>query len=504
MIEIKAEETEFAAKILVIGVGGAGNNAVNRMIDDGIIGVEFICVNTDKQQLNTCKAPTCIQIGEKSTRGLGAGANPAVGEQAAQENKDELADIIKDADMVFITCGMGGGTGTGAAPVIAEIAKGLGILTVGVVTKPFKLEGRKRMNNAMAGIEKLKANVDTLIIVPNDKLFEIIDRKTSMPDAFHKADEVLQQGVQGITDLINRPALINLDFADVCATMKDKGIAHIGIGVGEGDKKCLDAMKQAVASPLLETSMEGATHLIVNVSGNVGLMEVQEACELLEEIVGEDVDLIFGAMYDEDAGEVAMITVIATGLGEQVKAQQPNINIPYQQNVQRTSQQNMQRTPQQGYPQNTQRTSQQGYPQNTQRTPQQGYPQNIQRTPQQDYTQNIQRTPQQDYTQNMQDNMQSNVQSNMQSTMEQAVSDLFDYPLYPNMDTTSENTNMNANPYPDTTQQSMNTNTSVHRMPTGQNQATRRTTENSSAGNQSNNASKNIVMPEFMRKYYRK
>ena len=316
MIEIRAEESEFVAKILVIGVGGGGNNAVNRMIEDQIVGVEFICVNTDKQHLKNCKAPLCIQIGEKLTKGLGAGADPAVGEKAAQENMEELTNIVKGADMVFVTCGMGGGTGTGAAPVIAGIAKEMGILTVGVVTKPFTFENKVRMKNALAGIEKLKQNVDTLIVVPNDKLLEIVDRKTTMPEALHKADEVLQQGVQGITDLINIPSLINLDFADIRTAMKDKGIAHIGIGKGSGDQKCLDAVRQAVVSPLLDTSIESASHIIINVSGNVGIMEVQEAVSVVQEIAGDETNIIFGTTYDVDADDVATITVIATGLDD--------------------------------------------------------------------------------------------------------------------------------------------------------------------------------------------
>lgn len=267
MLEIRTNESEASAKILVVGVGGAGNNAVNRMIEENIQGVKFVCVNTDKQHLKNCKAPQCIQIGEKLTKGLGAGAQPEVGEKAAEENRDELTEIIQGNDMVFVTCGMGGGTGTGAAPVVAQIAKSLGILTVGIVTKPFKFEAKQRMNNAISGIERLKESVDTLIVIPNDKLLEIVDRRTTMPDALRKADEVLQQGVQGITDLINVPGLINLDFADVQTVMKDKGIAHIGIGFGGGDDKCIDAVKQAITSPLLETTIQGATHVIINISG---------------------------------------------------------------------------------------------------------------------------------------------------------------------------------------------------------------------------------------------
>ena len=249
MLEIKTNDAESAAKIIVVGVGGAGNNAVNRMIDESIDGVDFIGINTDKQALQLCKAPRLLQIGEKLTKGLGAGAKPEVGEKAAEENIEEITEALKGADMVFVTCGMGGGTGTGAAPVIAGISKQMGILTVGVVTKPFRFEAKARMVNAIGGIEKLKANVDTLIVIPNDKLLEIVDRRTTMPDALKKADEVLQQAVQGITDLINLPAIINLDFADVQTVMKDKGIAHIGIGSGKGDDKAADAVKMAVESP---------------------------------------------------------------------------------------------------------------------------------------------------------------------------------------------------------------------------------------------------------------
>ena len=316
MLEIMNNNTEVAAKILVIGVGGAGNNAVNRMIEEGIGGVEFVCVNTDKQHLKNCKASQCIQIGEKLTKGLGAGAKPEVGEKAAEENIEELTQIIKGADMVFVTCGMGGGTGTGAAPVVAGIAKGLGILTVGIVTKPFTFEHKVRMANAVAGIEKLKQNVDSLIVVPNDRLLEIVDRRTSMPEALKKADEVLQQGVQGITDLINLPALINLDFADVQTVMQDKGVAHIGIGVGTGEQKCLDAVHKAVSSPLLETKIQGASHVILNVSGDVSLIEVNEAATEVQLLAGENANIIFGAMYDETMQDQVVITVIATGLQE--------------------------------------------------------------------------------------------------------------------------------------------------------------------------------------------
>lgn len=316
MLEIRTNESDSTAKILVIGVGGAGNNAVNRMIEENIKGVEFVCVNTDNQHLKTCKAPTCLQIGEKLTKGLGAGAQPEVGAKAAEENREDLTEIIKGSDMVFVTCGMGGGTGTGAAPVVAQIAKELGILTVGIVTKPFKFETKARMNNAVSGIERLKENVDTLIVIPNDRLLEIVDRRTTMPDALRKADEVLQQGVQGITDLINVPGLINLDFADVQTVMKNKGVAHIGIGVGHGDDKCVEAVKQAITSPLLETTIEGASHVIINISGDISLIEANEAATFVQELAGESANIIFGAMYDESSPDQCTITVIATGLEE--------------------------------------------------------------------------------------------------------------------------------------------------------------------------------------------
>lgn len=314
MLEIMTNELETEAKIIVVGVGGAGNNAVNRMIDEVIAGVEFIGINTDKQALQLCKAPTVIQIGEKLTKGLGAGAQPEIGAKAAEENEEELREQLKGADMVFVTCGMGGGTGTGAAPVVARIAKEMGILTVGVVTKPFKFESKTRMLNAIQGIERLKENVDTLIVIPNDKLLEIVDRRTTFPEALKKADEVLQQSVQGITDLINVPALINLDFADVQTVMKDKGIAHIGIGTAKGDDKANEAVQKAVTSPLLETTIEGASHIIINIAGDIGLMEANEAASYVQELAGEGANIIFGARYDESEPDTCTITVIATGL----------------------------------------------------------------------------------------------------------------------------------------------------------------------------------------------
>ena len=314
MLEIKTSDSEAAAKIIVVGIGGGGNNAVNRMIEEQIAGVEFIGVNTDKQALQLCKAPTLVQIGEKLTKGLGAGAQPDVGKKAAEESSEEIANAIKGADMVFVTCGMGGGTGTGATPVVAKLAREMGALTVGVVTKPFVFESKARMNNAIAGIERLKETVDTLIVIPNDKLLEVVDRRTTMPEALKKADEVLQQGIQGITDLINVPSLINLDFADIQTVMTDKGIAHIGIGQGKGDDKALEAVKEAVASPLLDTTISGASHVIINISGDITLVDASDAAEYVQDLAGDDANIIFGAMYDDTKPDEATITVIATGL----------------------------------------------------------------------------------------------------------------------------------------------------------------------------------------------
>ena len=325
MLEIMTNEAESSAKIIVIGVGGAGNNAVNRMVEEAIGGVEFVGVNTDKQALTLCKAPTVVQIGEKLTKGLGAGAKPEIGEKAAEESIEEIKQVLQGADMVFVTCGMGGGTGTGAAPIVAGLAKEMGILTVGVVTKPFRFEAKTRMTNALTGIEKLKENVDTLIVIPNDRLLEIVDRRTTMPEALRKADEVLQQAVQGITDLINLPALINLDFADVQTVMIDKGIAHIGIGEGKGDVKAMDAVQQAVSSPLLETTIEGASHVIINVSGDISLMDANDAASYVQDLTGEDTNIIFGALYDDKEADYVRITVIATGLDDET-ARKPSVS----------------------------------------------------------------------------------------------------------------------------------------------------------------------------------
>ena len=303
------------ATIKVIGVGGAGNNAVNRMIDAGIRGVEFIAVNTDRQILQESKAPTKIQIGEKITRGLGAGANPDIGAQAAEETKGEIAEALRGADMVFVTAGIGGGTGTGAAPIVAAAAKEMGILTIGVVTKPFTFEGKKRLSQAERGIESLKSKVDTLVVIPNDKLLQIIDRKTSILEAFKMADDVLRQGVQGISDLIAVPGLINLDFADVKTIMLNTGMAHMGIGRASGENRAEDAAKQAIESPLLETSIEGARGVIINITGssNIGLHEVNTAAELIQRSVDSEANIIFGSVVDEEMGDDIQITVIATG-----------------------------------------------------------------------------------------------------------------------------------------------------------------------------------------------
>ncbi len=315
------------ATIKVVGVGGAGNNAVNRMIESGIKNVEFISVNTDRQALQLSKANSKIQIGEKLTRGLGAGANPDIGAQAAEESKSELEEILKGADMVFVTAGMGGGTGTGAAPVVAETAKGMGILTIGVVTKPFTFEGKKRLAQAERGIESLKGKVDTLVVIPNDKLLQVIDRKTSILEAFKMADDVLRQGVQGISDLIAVPGLINLDFADVKTIMLDRGMAHMGIGRASGENRAEDAAKQAIQSPLLETSIEGAKGVIINITGgsDVGLHEANTAAELVQRSADPEANIIFGTVTDDSLGDEIQITVIATGFEkEDEKSQNSN------------------------------------------------------------------------------------------------------------------------------------------------------------------------------------
>lgn len=309
------EPSEKLANIKVIGVGGGGNNAVNRMIDAGVRGVTFISVNTDKQALHSSKAEIKFQIGEKLTSGLGAGSKPEVGEKAAEENKTDIADLVSGADMVFITAGMGGGTGTGAAPYIANIAKSQGILTVAVVTKPFMFEGRNRMKNAESGLKKLRESIDTLVVIPNDKLLEISDKKTTMLEAFSLADDVLRQGIQGISDLIAIPAIMNLDFADVETIMSGQGLAHMGIGQASGENRALNAVKQAIQSPLLETSINGARGVLLNITGgiNMGIHEVNEAARLIEEAADPEANIIFGANIDESIGDAVKITVIATG-----------------------------------------------------------------------------------------------------------------------------------------------------------------------------------------------
>lgn len=315
---------EKGANIKIIGVGGAGNNVINRMIEDKIKSVDLIGINTDKQILDLCKVKKKIYIGSSVSKGLGAGAKPEVGERAAEENIDEIKDALKNTDMVFITCGMGGGTGTGASPVIAKVAKKMGILTVGVVTKPFKFEARKRMQNAESGIEKLRENVDTLIVIPNDKLLQIVDKSISLPDALKKADEVLNQCVQGITNLINVPSLINLDFADIRTVMKDKGIAHTGMGVASGENRALEATKRAIESPLLDTTINGATDIVVNITGDVSLLDANEAVSYIESITGENVNIIFGTSYDDKKKDEVAVTIIATGIQEKQVQKQEN------------------------------------------------------------------------------------------------------------------------------------------------------------------------------------
>lgn len=308
-------EMESLAQIKVIGVGGGGSNAVNRMIDNGVKGVEFITVNTDAQALHLAKSEHRLQIGDKLTRGLGAGANPDVGKKAAEESREAIMNTLRGADMVFVTAGMGGGTGTGAAPVIAEIARECGALTVGVVTRPFSFEGRKRSTQAELGIEALKEKVDTLIVIPNDRLLEMVDKKTPMLEAFREVDNVLRQAVQGISDLIAEPALINLDFADVKTIMTERGSALMGIGVANGENRAAEAARKAIMSPLLETSIEGARGVIMNITGgmNLSLYEVNEAAEIVISASDPEVNMIFGARIEEDMKDDIKVTVIATG-----------------------------------------------------------------------------------------------------------------------------------------------------------------------------------------------
>ena len=307
------------AKIKVIGVGGGGCNAVNRMIESGLKGVEFIVANTDLQVLNTSLAETKLQIGASITDGLGAGADPEVGREAALESRNEIEDALRGADMVFVTCGLGGGTGTGAAPVIAEIAQGLGALTVAIVTKPFKFEEKKRMDHALLGLDELKKHVDTFVVIPNDRLRDIIDKSTPMMDAFKEVDNVLRLGVQSISDLISVPGLVNLDFADVKAIMENRGQALIGIGVGFGENRAMEAAKQAVSSPLLETTINGATDCIINITGgnSLTLFEAEDAAEVIRAAANTDINIIFGAVVNEALSDEAIVTVIATGFEDE-------------------------------------------------------------------------------------------------------------------------------------------------------------------------------------------
>ena len=306
------------ATIKVVGVGGGGGNVINRMIEAGLRGVEFITVNTDRQALGLSKANKKIQIGEKLTRGLGAGANPEIGKCSAEESKAEIAEALKGADMVFVTAGMGGGTGTGAAPIVAETSREMGILTVAVVTKPFPFEGKRRTSQAEAGIDELKQCVDTLIVIPNEKLLQVVEKQTCLQDAFDMSDNVLKQGVQGISDLITIPGLVNLDFADVKIIMLDAGIAHIGTGRASGENRAQEAARQAIHSPLLETSIEGAGGVLINVTGgrDLGLLEINEAAELVQKSVDPEANIIFGAVIDENLKDEIVITVIATGFNK--------------------------------------------------------------------------------------------------------------------------------------------------------------------------------------------
>ncbi|MHB1392290.1 MAG: cell division protein FtsZ [Clostridia bacterium] len=306
------------AQIKVVGVGGAGNNAINRMISAGLKGVEFYAINTDKQALYMSLAPNKIQIGEKLTKGLGAGANPEVGKRAAEESYEDIKKMLDGADMVFVTAGMGGGTGTGAAPIVAQIAKELGILTVGVVTRPFGFEGKVRKMQAEKGLGEMKEKVDTLVTIPNDRLLQIVDKKASIMEAFKIADDVLRQGVQGISDLIAVPGLVNLDFADVKTIMLNKGFAHMGIGRASGENRSSEAVKQAIQSPLLETCIEGAKSVLLNITGgvNLGIFEVNEAADMVFQSADPDANIIFGAVIDESMEDEIRITVIATGFEE--------------------------------------------------------------------------------------------------------------------------------------------------------------------------------------------
>jgi cell division protein FtsZ len=329
-LSVRDQTGNYLAVIKVVGVGGGGSNAVNRMVDAGLSGVDFIAANTDAQALLVVDADMKVHIGAESTRGLGAGANPEVGKAAATESRDELKDAIKGSDMVFVTAGEGGGTGTGGAPIVAEIARELGALTVGVVTRPFGFEGRKRADQAMMGIEELRDNVDTLIVIENDRLLQVVEKRTSILDAFRLADDILRQGVQGITDLITVPGIVNLDFADVRAIMSDAGSALMGIGTASGENRAAEAAHTAVSSPLLESSIEGATGILLNISGppDMGLFEVNEAAEVVTSAADQNANVIFGAVIDDALKDEVRVTVIATGFGPQAHRRRRRTTVP--------------------------------------------------------------------------------------------------------------------------------------------------------------------------------
>jgi cell division protein FtsZ len=332
-LSVRDQTGNYLAVIKVVGVGGGGSNAVNRMVDAGLSGVDFIAANTDAQALLVVDADMKVHIGAESTRGLGAGANPEVGKAAATESRDELKDAIKGSDMVFVTAGEGGGTGTGGAPIVAEIARELGALTVGVVTRPFGFEGRKRADQAMMGIEELRDNVDTLIVIENDRLLQVVEKRTSIVDAFRMADDILRQGVQGITDLITVPGIVNLDFADVRAIMSDAGSALMGIGTASGENRAAEAAHTAVSSPLLESSIEGATGILLNISGppDMGLFEVNEAAEVVTSAADQNANVIFGAVIDDALKDEVRVTVIATGFGPQAHRRRRRTTVPEEQ-----------------------------------------------------------------------------------------------------------------------------------------------------------------------------
>ncbi len=324
MFELEKNETGNLACIKVIGVGGGGGNAVNRMIAANVEGVEFIVANTDAQALELSKAPTKIQLGGKLTRGLGAGGNPEVGCKSAEESREELTQALKGADLVFVTAGMGGGTGTGAAPIVAEVAKSIGALTIAIVTKPFTFEGKRRLKQALAGIERLSGQVDSIVTIPNDRLLQIADKNTTLESAFSFADDILRQGVQGISDTIAKAGIINLDFADVRTIMENTGVALMGVGIAKGENRAVTAAKAAISSPLLELSIEGASGILLNISGsNLTLLEAQEAADFIYESAGTDADIMFGAFDDDNGSDEIKITIIATGFNRQQPAEQP-------------------------------------------------------------------------------------------------------------------------------------------------------------------------------------